>query len=57
MDEKTALDFLDLLSTIVSEPKPWRVKKESLLKNALESDKANIDEFVTWFDTEEETEV
>jgi hypothetical protein len=42
--------LLEAIAEIVRAPKPYREKVEAILAQADEDDRANLGEFIAWFD-------
>ena len=49
MTQKEIETLLSLIDKAVHESGPWTPKREAIITEASERDKANLEEFVSWF--------
>jgi hypothetical protein len=56
MDDKKIERFLEMLTEIVGDNMPWKEKREHILGLASPDEKTNLEEFASWFESEENDE-
>ena len=53
METQTILKLLEYIDQIVHAPKTWQDKRDAVMLQADEKDKANLEEFGSWFAPED----
>ena len=48
--------LFDVLSALVKEEGPWKAKRDKILEEASPDDKTNLEEFIAWFDVEQDND-